>query len=241
MVIIIRLKVLKGGKNRPLMMTIPSWQNIKAKTKEKIIILMTRVVIYTRIITMYLSFEGLVIKTKTTLGQAFLYIKSLRRRETGNQEKIEFSLALKNLVDKEEEFAFCLTDIIGSTKLWNELEDDMNKKVRKHSSIGFRLAKELGGYVSKMEGDSFFVVFNDVKSAIEFGKRIIEENKLCTVHPQVDLRVGVAVGKARVGRGTNYMFIGEAVKKVYSLNDRAHPNTILIDDQICLKNLNKCM
>lgn len=180
------------------------------------------------------------IKAKQSVQKIYKYSMAAKRARLVKPAGVNITEKLKKYIGKEGEFAFCLTDIVGSSKLWNTMEDQMKYKVRGHVSTGFRLAIECDGYISKIEGDSFFVIFEKYENAIKFGHKMIEENRCCYLKPEIELRVGVAVGKAWVGGGERLMFMGDGVEKVYSLNDMAKPNTVLVDKNICLTNRIEC-
>lgn len=183
----------------------------------------------------FAMFSKLIVYINYIVAKIYRFFYFIDTKKIIVKENVLFESKLKDYVGSERNFAFCLTDIVGSTQLWNDMEHEMQLKLREHSRLGFKIVRKLDGYVSKMEGDSFFVAFETYEQAIEFGNRIIKANKKCKLSPKVKIRVGVSYGMSSVGFGINYMFRGEAVKKVYELNDIAKPNTILCDKSVICK------
>jgi len=64
---------------------------------------------------------------------------------------------------------FLLTDIEGSTRLWETVPDAMEVALERHNRLVVEVIKEHGGVVvtSRGEGDSFFAVFPSAVAAVE--------------------------------------------------------------------------
>ena len=62
---------------------------------------------------------------------------------------------------------FLLTDIEGSTRLWETVPDAMDAALERHNRLLTEVIEEHGGVVvtSRGEGDSFFAVFPSAVSA----------------------------------------------------------------------------
>ena len=65
-------------------------------------------------------------------------------------------------------FTFCLTDIVGSTALWERSPDAMERTLEQHDDLVRRVVDAHGGSVikSKGEGDSTFSVFGSPQAAV---------------------------------------------------------------------------
>src|SRR5438270_6893439 len=63
---------------------------------------------------------------------------------------------------------FLLTDVQGSTRLWEREPDAMRKALARHDAIVSTCVKRQHGHVvkSKGEGDSVFAVFSHVRNAV---------------------------------------------------------------------------
>src|SRR5215472_6076241 len=64
---------------------------------------------------------------------------------------------------------FLLTDIEGSTRLWETVPEAMDDALERHNRLLAEVIEDHGGVVvtSRGEGDSFFAVFPSAVSAVE--------------------------------------------------------------------------
>ena len=69
----------------------------------------------------------------------------------------------------KEETTFAMTDIQDSTKLWEQLPNDVMASCMKlHHSCLYDALKECHGYLSYTEGDAFFVAFHFAQDAVKW-------------------------------------------------------------------------
>ncbi len=95
---------------------------------------------------------------------------------------------------------FLLTDIEGSTRLWEQYPSEMREALRHHNSILSREIEEQGGFVvtSRGEGDSFFAVFASaieaINAAAKVQRRLFDEQwpDDCPVKVRMALHTGEA-------------------------------------------------
>ena len=88
------------------------------------------------------------------------------------------------------------TDIYNSSKLWKANPKGMYKKLVKHNDIVFKIAKENKGFIVKNLGDSFMIVFDELKKAIDFAIALQEEFPLIISEKQkLELKIGIAQGE----------------------------------------------
>lgn len=100
------------------------------------------------------------------------------------------------------------TDIVGSTKLCNEIGDRrwIDERLLQHLNQGDALIDKYGGYKIKFLGDSFMVAFRSAVSALKFATDFHKN----TGHESINIRAGIHTGDARViendivGRTINY-------------------------------------
>jgi hypothetical protein len=98
-------------------------------------------------------------------------------------------------------------DIKGSSKLWEEYGSKMFKTVKKLYNIMNKNIKEYKNKakIIKMLGDSFMIVFNNIKDAIDFSMKInqhllsnkglfLDENK----KHRLELRTGICYGEVNL-------------------------------------------
>jgi len=75
----------------------------------------------------------------------------------------------------EEETTYAMTDIQDSTKLWEELPNDVMATCMKlHHTCLYDVLKECHGYLSYTEGDAFFVAFHFAQDAMKWSLLVQE-------------------------------------------------------------------
>ena len=75
----------------------------------------------------------------------------------------------------EEETTYAMTDIQDSTKLWEELPNDVMATCMKlHHTCLYDALKECHGYLSYTEGDAFFVAFHFAQDAMKWSLLVQE-------------------------------------------------------------------
>jgi predicted ATPase/class 3 adenylate cyclase len=100
---------------------------------------------------------------------------------------------------------FLLTDIEGSTRLWETMPDAMEAALERHNRLVTEVVEGHGGLVvtSRGEGDSFFAVFPSAVSAVEAAGacqlRLAEE--AWPAGAALRVRMGLHTGEARVQEG----------------------------------------
>ena len=100
------------------------------------------------------------------------------------------------------------TDIVGSTKLGNDIGDQKwLERLRQHFERGHSLIAQHDGYKIKLIGDSFMVAFRSPVKAIRFATAFFND----TGHTSIHIRACIHTGSARVsedndiyGRAINY-------------------------------------
>jgi DNA-binding response OmpR family regulator len=91
--------------------------------------------------------------------------------------------------------AIVFTDIVGFTRLCQELKDDGIKQVRQqHFSRSRELIKRYEGCEIKTMGDSFLAAFRSTRAAFRFAQELQKE----TGHPLVRIRAGIHIGPMHV-------------------------------------------
>lgn len=91
--------------------------------------------------------------------------------------------------------AIVFTDVVGSTKLGNEIGDEAMIKVKKaHFDQGEVLIKQFRGYKIKTIGDSIMAVFKNVPDALDFATELHDH----TGDTRVTIRAGIHIGEVEV-------------------------------------------
>lgn len=124
---------------------------------------------------------------------------------------------------------FLMTDVAGSTRLWEEFPQQMNAVLERHDAIIFEAVSSNGGTLirSRGEGDSSFSVFQDVGAAMISANQIQSAIALESWPPDVHVAVRIAVhtGEAEE-RAEDYY--GPAVNRCARLRSVAHGGQSLI-------------
>jgi predicted ATPase/class 3 adenylate cyclase len=125
-----------------------------------------------------------------------------------------------------------LTDVEGSTRLWEEQPNAMHGVLRRHHEIAHQSIERHGGYrpPDQGEGDSVFAVFSVAPSAVacalDFQRSIAAE----PWPDQVDLRVrmGLHTGALELRDGRNYA--GLALNFCARLSAIAHGGQVILSE-----------
>ena len=124
---------------------------------------------------------------------------------------------------------FVLTDLAGSTELWDLDPVNMERALETHDDLVADVVERLGGTLVRFkgEGDSTFSVFADPAAAVNAARRIVETMDVTpwpTVRP-LSVRIGVHVGPAQ-HRGLDWF--GAAVNRAARLRALAPPGGVFI-------------
>jgi predicted ATPase/class 3 adenylate cyclase len=124
---------------------------------------------------------------------------------------------------------FLLTDIEGSTALWERLPEAMRLTVARHDVLLTKQIERHGGVVirSRGEGDSFFAVFPRASDAVATARRIQQALQAEAWPTRTPLRVRIALhtGEAELRDGDYY---GTAVNRCARLRAVAHGGQVLL-------------
>ena len=124
---------------------------------------------------------------------------------------------------------FLLSDIVGSTRLWEEEPEAMTRALARHDEIIARSVTESGGLVIKAqgEGDSSFSVFRratDAARASVAAQELLGREQWPTSRP-VTVRMALHTGEAQERAGD---YFGRAVNRAARLRALADPAQILV-------------
>jgi predicted ATPase/class 3 adenylate cyclase len=122
---------------------------------------------------------------------------------------------------------FCLTDIVGSTALWDSEPDAMAIALADHDSLVARVVEGFGGQLirSKGEGDSSFSVFESPLSAIAAAIELVSTFGSRSWPPGgLRLRVGIHSGEADTRDGD---WFGPAVNRAARIRGLAENAGVL--------------
>lgn len=101
--------------------------------------------------------------------------------------------AERNAAFPTGEVAFLMTDIEGSTRLWDQAPDAMRVALQRHDELLDAAIEDAGGYVFCRAGDSFAAAFHNAESAVQAATR---SQRALAAEPWpdgIDMRVRMAV------------------------------------------------
>ncbi|MGE5137978.1 MAG: adenylate/guanylate cyclase domain-containing protein, partial [Rudaea sp.] len=126
---------------------------------------------------------------------------------------------------------FLLTDLEGSTRLWEQAPDAMRTAMARHDALIEAAVAAGGGVVVRPrgEGDSRFAVFSDAPNALSSAaemQRALYSEPWQTPSP-LRIRIGLYTGQADVREGDYY---GTAVNRCSRLRGAAHGGQTLVSE-----------
>ncbi|MCC7103813.1 MAG: adenylate/guanylate cyclase domain-containing protein [Chloroflexi bacterium] len=129
---------------------------------------------------------------------------------------------------------FMLTDVEGSTALWEEAPEAMRSALVRHDALYESAVHEHGGVHIRPrgEGDSRFAVFASASAAVRSAvaiQRTFAAERWPTPRP-IKVRIGLHSGEADLRDGDYY---GSAVNRCARLRDVAHGGQVLVSQAAC--------
>ena len=123
---------------------------------------------------------------------------------------------------------FLLTDIEGSTALWEREPATTGEVVARHYTVIDAVVSAHGGVrpVEQGEGDSVVVAFKRASDAVAVALDI--QQTLAATVPAVEVRIAVHTGEPQLRDGDNYM--GHTVIRCARLRACAHGGQVLLSD-----------
>jgi predicted ATPase/class 3 adenylate cyclase len=120
-----------------------------------------------------------------------------------------------------------MTDIEGSTRLWEEHPDEMAQALRRHDDLLRNIIESAGGYIFKTVGDAFCAAFETAPAAATAAcdaQRVLETESW---PPPITLRVRMALHTGRCEeRGGD--FFGPAVNRTARLEATGHGGQVVM-------------
>ena len=103
-----------------------------------------------------------------------------RRSSTDDDQSVKVFSMFRRPPNVSGSATIVFTDIQGSTKLWEELENEMKCALHLHNKVFREVISQTNGYEVKTIGDAFMVAFDSAVEGINFcmlGQRKLHENK----------------------------------------------------------------
>ena len=125
---------------------------------------------------------------------------------------------------------FLFTDIVGSTRLWEQMPAAMSAAVTRHDVLLREIVLSHGGTVVKMSGDGIHAAFADAQralaAAVNMQRSLRDEAKH---EPALAIRCGLHAGTAEARDGDYY---GAAVNRAARLCDAANGGQIIFSEAV---------
>ena len=124
---------------------------------------------------------------------------------------------------------FLMTDVVGSTALWERHEHAMPTVSTRHDEIVHGVVGVSGGRVFKHTGDGMIAAFDDAEPAIVAARDACEglATESMVVPDRIRIRTSLHAGPATERDGDLF---GPALNRVARINGVAHPDQILASD-----------
>jgi predicted ATPase/class 3 adenylate cyclase len=124
---------------------------------------------------------------------------------------------------------FVMTDVVGSTALWEAHGDLMPDALAQHDQIVHGAMADQGGTVFKHTGDGMIAAFTDSDAAVRAALNALDALTAAGWGPTGALQIRVAIhAGAATERGGDYF--GPPVNRVARINAIAHPGQVLVSD-----------
>lgn len=133
-------------------------------------------------------------------------------------------------VEQSEVLTFCFTDIVDSTRLWEEAEE-MAPALRLHDDILKATIAENGGRIFSITGDGFGASFERPDDAVR-ASVLMQQRLRAAPWPtgaEITVRIGIHLGRAEPRDGN---FFGPAVNQSARLMSAASGRQVLISDHV---------
>ena len=124
---------------------------------------------------------------------------------------------------------FVMSDVVGSTALWEAHGDAMRAALETHDGLVHGAVESAGGRVFKHTGDGMIAVFDDADAAVVAALGAVGAlagGEWGDTGP-LEIRVSVHAGAASERGGD---FFGPPVNKVARINGIGHPGQVLVSD-----------
>lgn len=129
---------------------------------------------------------------------------------------VKINFALKNSY-------ILITDIIGSTRLYNENPCKMKEQIYCHDKVVRYLSKEFRGHIVANEGDSFHIAFENIFNAINFAINLRPQLKDNFI--DFCVKISINQGAMSVRNFYGYKCYGEPINEALHIikhNDGKH-------------------
>lgn len=124
---------------------------------------------------------------------------------------------------------FVMSDVVGSTALWEAHGDAMRAALEVHDGLVHAAVESAGGRVFKHTGDGMIAVFDDADDAASGALSAVDALSTASWAETGELQVRVSV-HAGAASDRDGDFFGSAVNKVARINGVGHGGQVLVSD-----------
>jgi predicted ATPase/class 3 adenylate cyclase len=127
---------------------------------------------------------------------------------------------------------FLFTDLVGSTRLWEEHPDAMKDALARHDAILRGAVESHGGRVVKSRGDGVHAVFASALEALETcldAQRALTRERWPEVAGALQVRMSLHAGEAEFRDGD---YFGSVLNRAARLTSAAHGGQVLVSDSV---------
>ena len=126
---------------------------------------------------------------------------------------------------------FLMTDVVGSTALWEAHEQAMPAVLARHDEIVHGAVAAVGGRVFKHTGDGMIAVFDEAEPAIAAARSACDglTTESWSIPGEIRIRSSLHTGTATERDGD---YFGPALNRVARINGVAHPDQIVASDDV---------
>jgi predicted ATPase/class 3 adenylate cyclase len=125
------------------------------------------------------------------------------------------------------EVTFLFTDIEGSTLLWEQWPDTMERALAEHDRVVRAIVDGLDGYVFTTAGDSFSVAFGSAHAALSAAIEIQRAMREPVSGVELRVRMGLHTGGATIRDGD---YFGASLNRCARLTAAAHGGQVLLSE-----------
>ncbi|KAI4292501.1 hypothetical protein PAPHI01_1775 [Pancytospora philotis] len=127
-----------------------------------------------------------------------------------------------------------VTDIVDSTRLYDENPRWMKAQTDLHDQIARRLVRVFNGHVVGNEGDSFHLAFQNIYDAINFGNNF--KDQLDELGVELSVRVGINRGQMHIRNCCGYKLYGEPVTELIKFFSHSRGEKLCVKKSLLLNN-----
>jgi len=124
---------------------------------------------------------------------------------------------------------FLLTDIEGSTRMWEQTPEAMKTDLARHDQLLTRIIDERGGHLFKHTGDGVLALFGAPSQAVAAAltAQIALADQVWSSGANLKARMAIHTGEAEERNGD---YFGPAVNRAARLLDATHGGQVLISE-----------